>query len=288
MPLSRSKYGRKDKFRTAEVGISPVDTSTGIKKAKPANVEPLIQAVRALGAASTGGSGGTGNTSGTNNLGGGGGTGIGGGPQAGTPASGALGSQGEYSGDPFTGFSARYEPGMAKQLFNNPGLILQDVLRYQGVSDPLGANAGYYNALEPLADIANELLLMQNNVPGGLSPESAINTIASMFNNQSTVGGRAPSFNDLITNMLGADMGSPLGAYLSSGLDPNQQIKNFLNLGQAAGTVGLHPYYADAFNAIMATAANDYLSQMATGQYTGNFEDYFGQNYAGGWGIPGY
>lgn len=198
---------------------------------------------------------------------------------------GAQGSQAPYAGDPFTGDAGRYMPGSSGTIFNTPGLVLQDALRSMGIQDPL--NSGLYYMLEPYADVINEMLLMQHGGPGGggISPESAINYFDDAFTQLGTQGGRAPSFNSLFGNVMEAGqpgVESDLGYFLNVA-DPTQQVRNLMTLGRAAGSVGLHPLFADAFNARMAVAGNDFLNQQVKGDYTGNAAQFMGENYAPDW-----
>lgn len=187
-----------------------------------------------------------------------------------------------YQGDPVAGgFAGQYLPGALGNLFDMPGLALQDVLRGRGVSNPL--NSGLYYQMEPYADVANEALLMMNPNTW-VTPEQAANYLNSFFGNLMTRGGTAPDFSMMMANMMGTPQAnSPMNAFLNVA-DPQEQVRNFMSMGRAAGAMGLHPYYADAFNAMMAQAGNAYLNAMTKGTYTGNFAPYFQTNYnqAGG------
>ncbi len=208
-------------------------------------------------------------------------------PAAGTgslqAASGSPGGSGgnggalPYSGDPFTGFASRYVPGKADDIFANPGIVLQDVLRGMGIANP--EQSGYYYELEPLADVVNEIMLMSNpNANGAGSPESAINYMASFFQNMGTPGGRAPDFRTLEANLNGADPTSALGLFLGGANDQRTQMQNFLKMGRAAAEIGLHPYYADAYNQKLAMAANAYMGDTAKGN-TAQFRDFYNDEY---------
>lgn len=196
------------------------------------------------------------------------------GPQGGV-GQGGNGSQLPYSGDPWTGAAGKYVPGKQGDIFANPGIVLQDVLRGLGVTDP--AQSGYYYSLEPWADVINELMLLQNPSAQG-SGESAVNYMNTAFKNLSTPGGRAPDFDVLRASLENADPNNALGLFLGGANDQRTQMQNFLKLGRAAAEAGLHPYYADAFNQLMAVAANDYMNATAKGE-TANFGDYWNQNY---------
>jgi hypothetical protein len=190
---------------------------------------------------------------------------------------GANGSTLPFSGDPWTGFAGQYAPGKQDDIFANPGIVLQDVLRGLGVSNP--TQSGYYYEMEPLADVINEIMLLQNPNAQG-SGESAVNYFNTFFKNMATPGGRAPDFDLLRQSLEGADPQNSLGLFLGGANDQRTQMQNFLKLGRAAAEVGLHPYYADAFNQLMAVAANDYMNAGAKGE-TANFGDYWNQNYGG-------
>jgi hypothetical protein len=154
------------------------------------------------------------------------------------------------------------------------------VMKQRGYSSPL--TSGLYYMAEPYADAVNELMLMMN--PSGMvSPESGINYFANFFNQMLSPGGRAPSYQNLMGNMLGAggDPASALGAFLNVG-DPQQQVRNFMSLQRAAGETGLHPYYADAANAQSSIAANAYLNAMsrgATPSGISNFVPYINEKF---------
>ena len=186
--------------------------------------------------------------------------------------SGGNGTGLAYQGDPWTGFAGQYVPGKADDIFSNPGIVLQDVLRGMGIDNP--AQSGYYAELEPLADVINEIMLLQNpNANAAGSPESAVNYFSNFFSQMATPGGRAPDFRTMRAVLEGADPQSALGLFLGGANDQRTQMQNYLKLGRAAAEVGLHPYYADAYNQLLAVMANDYMNQTAKGN-TSQFVDF--------------
>lgn len=214
--------------------------------------------------------------------------------------------------DPLTGFSrnAGFTPGGLSSIYAQPGILTDAVLANMGI-----ANSGMSNQLQQTFDpmrVAQFILQgggTDANAQGSMSDNSTTNWIANAMQQYLTPGGRAPDANQLISTLLGTGqqaqdaaaakgsydaasgtMGaaggghlSPLAAYLTSNLTPDQQTQAMNSLiGKA--DFGLNPFMQKATENYAADQAKGYMGQIARGGAgTTNYANYLQGGDLGSW-----
>ena len=222
-----------------------------------------------------------------------GGSGTGSGGTAGTfSGSGGGGRTQPGQGDAYDGFASRYVPGERDLLFSNPGIIVQDWLS-QG---PYKNNPAMAGDLQRYADIVfgsgnqpglYELLLGGNLGKDGsnAADDKQINYLADLLGQQSTVGGRSPSIQQMV-DMLYSMFDNPdstLNTALGTGgTDPagtQETINQVLSFIPLLGEFTGNQRFARLLGQQAQNIAQDYMRQTANGKAKGNFMDFFRNNF---------
>lgn len=160
--------------------------------------------------------------------------------------------------DPYSGFSARYQPGALRNvIYDNPWVILPDVFQGMQQNTP-----GYQN----LRDIGADPLTLYNIMQGAYSGMTQFNEgdyanwLAQIYANLGTVGGRSFNSRELLNSIANAREGSALRAALDAG-DTSTQVRTLYNLASEAMNAGMNPLAARAQQARMAQAGDRYMNQ---------------------------
>lgn len=195
-------------------------------------------------------------------------------------------------GDKYDGFAGRYVPGERDLLFSNPGIIVQDWLA-QG---PYRNNAAMAGDLQRYADIVfgsgnqpglYELLLGGDMGKNGANAadDKQINYLADLLTQQSTVGGRSPSIQQMV-NMLYSMFDNPdstLNTALGTGgTDPagtQETINQVLSFIPLLGEFTGNQRFARLLGQQAQNIAQDYMRQTANGKAKGSFMDFFRNNF---------
>lgn len=191
----------------------------------------------------------------------------------GAPTSAGVPGYNQGTTDPITGAIAGYgyTPQGLASIYDNPTILTSDLLKAMGID-----NAGMAQSLGQYLDPAVAANFLTNKGMGSSSSDSSTLNFANEYLKQMvTPNGRTPEFDYLVNALLGAGSdSSPLGAYLNSGLTPDQQIQAANALfGQTL--VGLNPYSQQAYSRYAKDQGNQYLGNVAKGQPGGSsYVDY--------------
>lgn len=179
------------------------------------------------------------------------------------------------TGAPVTGSIADYgytPQGMAS-IYDAPTILANDLLAQMGINNP-----GLAESLAQYLDPAVAANFLMNKGMGSSSSDAATLSYGNDYMQQMvTPNGQTPEFSDLMNALLGAGSdNSPLGAYLNSGLTPEQQISHANGLmGQTL--VGLNPYAQQAYSQYANDQGNQYLGDVAHGSpSSSSYVDYLG------------
>lgn len=185
---------------------------------------------------------------------------------AGTPTPGA--SQYTPTGtDPVQGFAGRYPTGQLGQLFQQPGILAEDVLKSMGI----GTNKqliGNYGAVSQYAPILAEIFTA---LSGNTGMEAGVNTMADYMKNMATPGGRGLDSGELMRAILNPAAGSDFANLFGqtdqygnplSASDVMSLLKPYLQ-GAMSGDTPLHQ---QAMLARLQSDANNFNAQVARGQ----------------------
>jgi hypothetical protein len=198
---------------------------------------------------------------------------------AGNPNAALSGS----SGGDFGGFASRYAPGFAGLLQNEPQALLAESLRSMGLSP----NGGLFGAMAPLADQANPLfLLLQGDQVR--SQGDMLNWLNGLFQSQVTPGASGIDYQGGLSRLLNAASlnnggQNPLASFLNpnaagsnaAGVDPQQQVRNFMALYQPLLKNSVPLIMQGALSDQANLIARDYINALAQGKMSGgNFVDY--------------
>jgi hypothetical protein len=160
--------------------------------------------------------------------------------------------------DPYTGFSAQFQPGSLRNvIYDNPWSVLPYVFEGMGQNTP-----GYQN----LRDIGADPLTLYNIMQGAYSGMTQFNEgdyanwLAQVYGNLGQVGGRSFNSRELLGSIANAREGSALRAALEAG-DTSTQVRTLYNLASEAMNAGMNPLAARAQQARMAQAGDRYMSQ---------------------------
>lgn len=185
--------------------------------------------------------------------------------------------------DPYTGFSARYQPGALRNvIYDNPWTILPDVFSGMQVNTP-----GYQN----LRDIGADPLTLYNIMQGAFSNMTNYNEgdyanwLAQMYQGLGTVGGRSFNSRELLGAIQNARAGSALRAALDAG-DTSTQVRTLYNLASEAYNAGMNPLAARAMQANLAQAGDRYMNSAiktnaGEGANAMTFDQWLAQNAPG-------
>ena len=206
-----------------------------------------------------------------------------------------TGNGGAYSTgdvtDPFTGFAARYDPRFTQQLYSNPNLIYQDVMRSMGlpVNNTILAESGDY--AQNLRDLAGLLAMAGAPQGSSQSEESLINTWAKLLQGGMGPGGNAVDYHGALNLLFNpGDRTSALSEYLlgapgDTTFGLNDQAQALGNLFGAAIS-GVNPYTQQAMASAFRGAQNQLQGNLARGEAPNpNLLNYLRKNLAGV--IPG-
>lgn len=115
--------------------------------------------------------------------------------------------------NPFDGFSSRYEPSKVGEVYANPNMIAQDVLRMQGQMPTNSGMAAMGDYSQRMMDLAQLLGLTQG---GGqnLGDETTINTTAELLANAMGPGGQAVDYAAVLELLMNPTAGGGLAKTL--------------------------------------------------------------------------
>lgn len=178
-------------------------------------------------------------------------------------------------GSPMTGLGAEYgyTPQGLGMLYDNPGLLAQDVLGQKGV-DNYGLSQQLGDAMAP----ALYAYTMQNPNFSQSQDQDVINYIAQYMQQMVTPGGSMPSYDELMTALLGVnDPTTDLGKAFAT-MSPQDQaafIKDYA--GQAGYT--LNPLMQRMLGRKFDYESQGYLGGIAKGNPQGtSYADYLAKN----------
>jgi hypothetical protein len=160
--------------------------------------------------------------------------------------------------DPLTGFASSFTQDMLPYLYQQPELILRELLKQGGLS-PDGANSGLLTVMTPYIDALNKILPLAFNGGGPPSESAPINWLAAQAEQGRTPGAGGISF------------GNILDALKSQTKDPASARETILG---AAGAT-LPPQFQDAMSGALSSAFLRFMGDMSTGKAEGNFLPFF-------------
>ena len=154
-------------------------------------------------------------------------------------------------------FAAQYTPAMMNQIYDNPWYILPDVFQgipqtsplYQSLRDRGADPLGLYNTLQG----------SQGKVGGA---EDFVNWLGNFYRGQGQAGNTTLNPQALLGALFGqekfgANAPNTLGQILGAG-DMSTQIRTLYNLAKDASNVSLNPRVAQAYQAALAQAGDQY------------------------------
>lgn len=173
----------------------------------------------------------------------------------------------------FTGWAQGMRPDAAQTIFQEPQALLRQVMASMGMS--ANSNPGMYHMALPNADLVNALAMLQlggtSNFDQG-NINSVINTMGDMFSQGLTRGGQGIDFRSGLNNAMTAGTGTALGDFLNLD-DPRGQVQAMSSLLMPLAEAGLHPLFAQAFQAEINRLADEYYSRVGFGDPGGDFQD---------------
>ena len=176
--------------------------------------------------------------------------------------------------DPFTGFAKRYDPSFVGQFYDNPNLMLNDVLQASGMNSTGAglrqAEMGDYS--KNMRDLA--ALMIMSGSQGGQSQqdEALLNTAAKLMQQGMGAGGQSVQAGSALQMLLNPQANGALSRYLigdpgnQAGLGLGDQASVLNGLFQSA-TSGINPYTQRALASSYGGALNNAQSDMLHGQY---------------------
>lgn len=190
-------------------------------------------------------------------------------PAAANPATPNYGSSqyGSKGTDPVGGFFGQnYLSGMWPTLYEQPGIVMEDVLKSMGMGNPmLAAQMG--NATQYAPTLAE----LMASITGNYSAEGLVNTMADYSKQLATKGGRLPDARELMPGILNPAAGSDMYDLLNQ-VDPNTGLRitaaEQMNLMQPyiqAANSATTPLHQRAIMAAMERALADLQGGMARG-----------------------
>ena len=198
----------------------------------------------------------------------------------------------QYWTDPYTGFSQKYDPSQVGQFYDNPNLMLQDILGSLGM-DPTGsglrmAEMGDYS--KNMRDLAALMIMSGSQSGQSQMDESLLNTVASLMGAGMGAGGRAVDPRASLGQLFNPAGGGALERYLigdpanMAGLGLGDQASALSGLFQAA-TSGVNPYTQRALASSYQGSVNNAQRDLLGGQYGQGTNpalyDYLRRNLAG-------
>lgn len=199
------------------------------------------------------------------------GVGTGGYTQADATAA-ALGTGQNIMDQNFTGWAAGIRPNAVPMMFQEPQAFLRQVMGQMGMS--ANTNPGMYYMALPNADFANALAMLQLGGSSDFSQgntNQVLNTMGDFFSQGLTRGGQGVDFRGGLSNALGSGTGTPLGDFLNLD-DPRGQVQAMSSLLMPLAEAGLHPLFAQAFQAELSRLADEYYSRSAFGTPDASFQ----------------
>jgi hypothetical protein len=162
--------------------------------------------------------------------------------------------------DPMNGFAARYDPTQVGGLYDDPNLILEDVLAAQGLPVSNARIAGMGDYASRMGALSGLLSLTQQGSGAAGSDERWINTVAELLNNSMGQGGSQIGYQQALQLLLDQSPTDALSGYLYGDADDNQfglndQASALQPLFMAAIT-GVNPYMQQAMASAYRGATN--------------------------------
>jgi hypothetical protein len=179
--------------------------------------------------------------------------------------SGTGGGAGGPLDQTYTGWAAGMRPGAATMLFQQPQLLLRNVMAKLGMS--ANDNPGMYAMGLPNADLANALAMVGLGGNADFQQgdiNSVINNMGDFFKQQMSRGGKGIDFSQGMQNIEHASPDSAMGGYLNLD-DPQGQVQAFSSLAMPLAESGLHPLFAKAFQNQINRLADEYYQRYAFG-----------------------
>lgn len=191
-------------------------------------------------------------------------TAQGGGPPTGRYNPSGSDLYGPRESDPFTGFASRYTPMGAGQIWADPTIVFQDIMRDRGV--PLAPGSGFMDAAQQIGALVPYLNMLMANAPGETGDEAGINFMAELFRQMSSRGGRAPDAGFLLDQILDPNAITALSLYggPGAGLPVDQQINALTDFATAA-LFGVNPLVQRAVVNAVQGAGQGYRGALARG-----------------------
>lgn len=192
--------------------------------------------------------------------------------------------------DTWDGWAGRYVPGQRDLLFGNPDIIVRDWLsqgKYKNNPQLAGDMSRYANIVFGDGQTGGLYELM---TAGSLNPkitgdDDMINYLVSLLGEQSTVGGKSPSVQQML-NLLWEGFNNPystMGGMLRTGggddVTTGQAINALMQYIPLLGEFTGNRRYADAMYRQATRLANEYQDQAVKGNTTQSFIDFMQDNY---------
>ncbi len=173
-----------------------------------------------------------------------------------------AGTEGITSGtNPFTGFSARYNPAnLDATIWDNPWMVLPDV--FNGIKS---TGVGYQSLRNLAADPLTLYNIMNGaTAAGGSNSGDFANWLNNLYSSLGSVGGRGFSAKELLGNIFNAKGGtgedaSSLGNILLAG-DASTQLRTLFNMLREATNVSMNPLAARGYQAATQRAGDRALN----------------------------
>jgi hypothetical protein len=179
--------------------------------------------------------------------------------------------------DPLTGFASSFTQDMLPYLYQQPELILRELLKQGGLS-PDGANSGLLTVMTPYIDALNKILPLAFNGGGPPSESAPINWLAAQAEQGRTPGAGGISFGNIL-DALKSQTKDPASAafdyFMRPGLDPNDQYNRARETILGAAGATLPPQFQDAMSGALSSAFLRFMGDMSTGKAEGNFLPFF-------------
>jgi hypothetical protein len=190
-------------------------------------------------------------------------TGVNAASTSGTPG-GATGVGGDIL-SPLTGQVGQYgiRPDAIPMLYQEPQALLRMAMANMGMS--ANKNPGMYNMALPQADLVNALSMigLGNDYKAG-DNSSMLNYMDNLFRQGLTKGGDTVDFQSGMSNILGANINTPMGEMLNND-DPRGQYSALSSLMLPLAEAGMHPLFARSLQKSMERLRDEYYQRHANG-----------------------
>jgi hypothetical protein len=192
--------------------------------------------------------------------------------------------------DKWDGFASRYVPGQRDLLFGNPDIIVRDWLsqgKYKNNPQMAGDMSRYANIVfgDEQTGGLYELMTGGSLDPKVTGDDDMINYLASLLGEQSKVGGRSPSVQQML-GLLFEGFNNPdstMGGLLKGGggddATTGQAINALMQYIPLLGEFTGNRRYADAMYRQATRLANEYQDMAVKGKNKGSFIDFMQDNY---------